>query len=78
MPEFENAIEQLEIDVPSEPVLTQYGWHLIEIVDQRQQDFSTEILRNQAANQLRQRKYAEELQVWLEEIRNEAFIEIKL
>ena len=78
VPEFENAIEQLEIDVPSEPVLTQYGWHLIEIVDQRQQDFSTEILRNQAANQLRQRKYAEELQVWLEEIRNEAFIEIKL
>ncbi len=77
VPGFENAIDQLEIGVLSEPVLTQYGWHLIEVTDQRKQDFSTEILRNQASNQLRQRKYAEELQVWLEEIRNEAFIEIK-
>lgn len=78
VPEFEKAIEELDIDILSEPVLTQYGWHLIEIVGQRKQDLSAEILRNQAANQLRQRKYAEELQVWLEEIRNEAFVDIKL
>ncbi len=41
------------------------------------QDFSDNILRNGAENLLRQRKFSEELQVWLQEIRDEAFIEVK-
>jgi len=75
--EFENTANGLEVGIVSEPVMTEHGWHIIEVTGRRKQDFSDEILRNQAANYLRQRKYAEELQVWLEEIRNEAFIEIK-
>lgn len=77
VPEFEKAISELEIGTISEPILTQHGWHIIEVTGRRKQDFSSEILRNQAANQLRQRKYTEELQVWMEEIRTEAFIDIK-
>ncbi|MBV1931185.1 MAG: peptidylprolyl isomerase [Porticoccaceae bacterium] len=77
VPEFEKAISELEIGTISEPILTQFGWHIIEVTGHRKQDFSSEILRNQATNQLRQRKYAEELQVWMEEIRTEAFIDIK-
>jgi peptidyl-prolyl cis-trans isomerase SurA len=41
------------------------------------QDFSDNILRNRADNVLRQRKYSEELQVWLQKIRDEAYVEIK-
>lgn len=77
VPEFEKAISELEIGTISEPIRTQYGWHIIEVTGQRKEDFSSEILRNQATNQLRQRKYAEELQAWMEEIRTEAFIDIK-
>ena len=77
VPEFEQAISQLEVGIVSPPIFTQYGWHLIEVTAHRKQDFSSEILRNQATNQIRQRKFAEELQVWMEEIRSEAFIEIK-
>ncbi len=77
VPEFEKAISELKPGTISEPIHTQFGWHIIEVTGQRKQDFSAEILRNQAINQLRQRKYAEELQVWMEEIRAEAFIDIK-
>lgn len=77
VPEFEDTIKKLEVGVISEPVRTQYGWHIIEVTARRKQDFSAEILRTQATNQIRQRKFAEELQVWLDEIRDEAFIEIK-
>lgn len=77
VPEFEDTIKTLEVGVISEPVRTQYGWHIIEVTARRNQDFSAEILRTQATNQIRQRKFAEELQVWLDEIRDEAFIEIK-
>jgi len=49
----------------------------MQVTERRKQDFSEEIMRNRAQNMLRQRKYEEELQVWLQEIRDEAFIEIK-
>lgn len=75
--EFENAIQALAPGEISAPLQTQYGWHIIELTDRRKQDFSVEILQNQAINQLRQRRFEEELQVWLDEIRSEAFIEIK-
>ncbi len=77
VPNFEAAMGQLKVGDLSEPVRSQHGWHLIEVTAHRKQDFSTEIMRHQATNQIRKRKFAEELQVWLEEIRNEAFIDIK-
>ncbi len=78
VPQFEQAIEQAQINVVSEPFRTQYGWHILEVTERRHQDFSTEIMRNQAQNVLRQRKFEEELPIWLQEIRDEAFIDIKL
>ncbi len=78
VPQFEQAIEQAQINVVSEPFRTQFGWHILEVTERRHQDFSTEIMRNQAQNVLRQRKFEEELPIWLQEIRDEAFIDIKL
>lgn len=77
VPEFEQTMSGIALDEVSNPFRSQYGWHILQVTDRRIQDFSDNILRNGAENLLRQRKFAEELQVWLQEIRDEAFVEIK-
>lgn len=77
VPEFEQTMSGIALDEVSNPFRSQYGWHILQVTDRRMQDFSDNILRNGAENLLRQRKFAEELQVWLQEIRDEAFVEIK-
>lgn len=77
VPEFEQTMSGIALDEVSEPFRSQFGWHILQVTDRRMQDFSDNILRNGAENLLRQRKFSEELQVWLQEIRDEAFIEIK-
>ena len=77
VPEFEQTMGSIEIGEVSAPFLSQFGWHILQVTERRNQDFSENITRNRAQNLLRQRKYEEELQVWLQEIRDEAFVEIK-
>lgn len=77
VPEFEEAINNAALNVVTAPVRTQFGWHIIQVTERRKQDFSEEIKRNQAANFIRQRKFEEELQIWLQQIRDEAFVDIK-
>ena len=77
VPEFEQTMNSIAVGEISAPFSSQFGWHILQVTERRKQDFSDDILRNRAENMLRQRKYEEELQVWLQEIRDEAFIEIK-
>jgi len=77
VPEFEETMSSIALNEVSEPFRSQFGWHILQVTDRRMEDFSENILRNGAENLLRQRKFSEELQVWLQEIRDEAFIEIK-
>ena len=77
VPEFEQTMGSIALNEVSAPFSSQFGWHILQVTDRRNEDFSTNILRNRAQNMLRERKYEEELQVWLQEIRDEAFIEIK-
>ena len=77
VPEFEETMSSIALYEVSEPFRSQFGWHILQVTDRRMEDFSENILRNGAENLLRQRKFSEELQVWLQEIRDEAFIEIK-
>lgn len=77
VPEFEQTMNSIALEEISAPFLSQFGWHILQVTERRNQDFSDNIMRNRAENLLRQRKYEEELQVWLQEIRDEAFIEIK-
>lgn len=75
-PEMEQVVDQLEIGELSEPFRTQTGWHIAEVLDRRETDLSRQYTRSQAANALRNRKFDLELQNWLLEIREEAFVEI--
>ena len=77
VPEFEQTMGSIALNEISAPFQSQFGWHILQVTERRMQDFSDEILRNRADNLLRQRKYSEELQVWQQKLRDEAYIEIK-
>jgi len=74
--DMETAIDALEIGVLSEPFRSNTGWHIVEVLERRETDLSTLYTRNQAEGSLRNRKFDLELQNWLIEIREEAFVEL--
>jgi len=74
--EMEQVVDTLEIDRVSEPFRSQVGWHVARVEGRRLQDLSREFTRNQAANALRNRKFELELENWLLEIREDAFVEL--
>ncbi len=73
--EMEVVVDELDIDEVSEPFRSQVGWHIARVEGRRLQDLSREFTRNQAENALRNRKFDLELQNWLIEIREDAFVE---
>lgn len=78
VPEFEEAMKSLDINQLSQPVQTQYGWHLIQVLERKQSDDSGELLRNQAREEIMKRRIEEETELWLRRIRDEAYVEIRL
>ena len=77
VPEFENMMASTETGELSDPVRSQFGWHLIEVLDRREKDMTEEMRRAQIQEFLHGRKYQEELDAWLRKIRDEAFVDIK-
>jgi peptidyl-prolyl cis-trans isomerase SurA len=77
VPEFEQAMQATAVGDISPPVRSQFGWHIIKVEGRRDQDMTTEAIRNKAAEYLHNRKYQEELDAWLQQIRDEAFVDIK-
>lgn len=62
----------------SAPFRTTHGWHILQVDDRREQDMSEEARRDMALQILHQRRFDEELEKWLKEIRDDAFVEIRL
>lgn len=77
VPEFEKAMQATAVGDISEPVRTTFGWHILEVEGRRDQDMTSEAIRTKATNYLHNRKYQEELDAWLQQIRDEAFVDIK-
>jgi peptidyl-prolyl cis-trans isomerase SurA len=78
VPEFEEAMKNTPIGSICRPFKSQFGWHILQVIERRQEDMSDKMKRNQAANVLRSRRFDEEFQLWLTQIREEAYVEIKL
>ena len=78
VPEFRDMLHRTPTGELSEPFRTQYGWHVLEVLERREQDMSEEARRNMAMQILHKRRFEEELQEWLKEIRDEAFVEMRL
>jgi len=66
------AVEELSL-----PIQSENGWHLLQAVERRTKDVGQANLRFQAKQEIRQSKFANELENWLREIRNKAYIEIR-
>ena len=77
-PVFEKTLNATEIGKLSEPVQSSFGWHIIEVLDRRNEDVSQEEQKNRAYQIIFKRKFEQELQSTLIELRAEAYVDIKL
>ncbi|WP_439133247.1 peptidylprolyl isomerase [Pseudomaricurvus sp.] len=77
VPEFERTIDNTAIGDISEPFRSQFGWHILQVEERRQQDMSETVRMNQAQQLLRKQRFEEERINWLREIRDKAYVEIK-
>ncbi len=75
---FEETMATTPVGKVSRPFKSQFGWHILEVMERRKEDMSEQMKRNQAQNVIRSRRFDEEFQLWLTQIREEAFVEIKL
>lgn len=75
---FDAALATLSDGEISEPVPSEFGWHLIQLLETRQIDDTDEQLRRRAASQIRAKKSDQEIQDWLQRMRDEAFVEIRI
>ena len=76
--EFEKVLNATSIGDTSEPLKSSYGWHIIEVLDRRNEDVSSEEQKNRAYQIIYKRKFEQELQSTLVELRAEAYVDIKL
>ncbi|MBD1552105.1 molecular chaperone SurA [Pseudomonas sp. C2L12B] len=77
VPQFRDVMAQTATEEVSKPFQSQYGWHILQVLGRRATDMTQQAREQQAMNILRSRKYDEELQNWLRQIRDEAYVEIK-
>lgn len=78
VPPFEAAMNKLAINGLSKPVQTQFGWHLIQVLEREDKDNSVEHKKNRVREEIRNRKIEEETELWLRRLRDEAYVDINL
>jgi len=76
--EFQDAMNKLAIGQISAPVRSSFGWHIIEVLERRKQDVTVERERAEAQLAIKQRKADEAFQAWVREVRDRAYVEIRL
>ncbi|WP_180080142.1 MULTISPECIES: peptidylprolyl isomerase [unclassified Acinetobacter] len=77
VPEFEAKMKETPKGEISKPFQSQFGWHILQVTDTRQQDMTQEVQERMARQLLGERQFDTELDSWLREIRNNAFVDIK-
>jgi peptidyl-prolyl cis-trans isomerase SurA len=77
VPDFEKAMDALKPGEVSEPIQSPFGWHLIQVLERRDQDVTQERQRLLARQAIRERKGEEAFQDWVRQIRDSAYVELR-
>ena len=78
VPEFEAVMDKLKPGEISKPFKTQFGWHIVQVLERRQYDDTEELKRARARETIRKKKIEEATQNWLRSLRDEAYVEYRL
>jgi peptidyl-prolyl cis-trans isomerase SurA len=77
-PEFHDAADNAELNVLSEPFRTQFGWHVLEVLERRVYDNTDEIKERNCIGRIRASKQEAETLLWLQRMRDEAFVDSRI
>ena len=77
VPAFEEEMNKLKPGEISKPFLTQFGWHIVQVLSRRKFDNTKQFQRSQAIKLIRKRKTEEAVQDWLRRLRAEAYVDYR-
>ncbi|RGE44900.1 molecular chaperone SurA [Comamonas testosteroni] len=77
VPEFERVLDALQPGQISEPVVSRFGVHLIQLIERRQEKLTDREQREMERNVVRERKAEQDYETWLKELRGKAFVEYR-
>jgi peptidyl-prolyl cis-trans isomerase SurA len=76
VPEFEQAMNRLQIGEVSNPVKSEFGWHLIQVLERREAQLTVERQREFARAAIREKKFNQAYEDWVRELRDTATVKI--
>ena len=77
VPEFERVLDGLGSGQISEPLISRFGVHLIQLLERRTATLSAREQRDQVRNVLREKKYGEAYNTWAQDVRARAYVELR-
>lgn len=78
VPEFAAVAESLKVNEISQPFRTQFGWHIVQLLGHRDFDNTADAARERAFEALRDSRVEEATELWLQQIRDESYVELRL
>lgn len=77
-PEFKAAADAAELNQVTEPFRTQFGWHILEVLERRVYDNTDEVKERNCVGRIRNSKQEEETLLWIQRMRDEAFVDSRI
>jgi peptidyl-prolyl cis-trans isomerase SurA len=78
VPEFDAVVDQSEIGVVSEPFRSQFGWHILEVLERRVYDNTEDLKERNCDLRIRNSKMEDETVLWMQRLRDEAFVDTRI